>query len=321
MEELLVLYRAPTSEVENSDVFVVPARLPEYGDEGVLGEEHFGVGNRVVRTKCSFRQSYAPQGLIGRFLAFANANIVKALVCWQNGAQLIWADGPNRDHHDVLVYETHSSDTDSGSMAYPQLVLCVKGSTADIHGVLDGLRGAVETLFVDKVHGYPGLGYIDFDDSVTVLTDAFTGDLRQFIRTEFEMIRDVFDKATQAATGLLEAFYLAANEDNLYPRLLIVKPESLPRELTAPGCSPTARAAKIDEGNGVMAAEERQPETWEKWIELLKQKTKRRRFRLVFICEHDMTEVECGPGGLGYRFEELPELVKACLPLLKVRLV
>ncbi|CAM9330189.1 unnamed protein product [Laminaria digitata] len=60
-----------------------------------------------------------------------------------------------------------------------------------------------------------------------------------------------------------------------------------------------------------------QRETWDRWIKAL---TEGRKFRMIFICEHDMTEVKCGPGGDGYLIEDLAGWVKACLPVLQVSL-
>lgn len=152
MERLLVLFRATAADGTNRRHFVVPARLPELGDELVLEKANMALGNLMVRTRCSFRQSYAPPGLIGRFLAFASAHIKEARECWQHGAHLIWTPGA----HDVLVYETHFvENSDAGGVAYPGLVLCVKGSSPASRGVLDSLVIEVRRLFEDKVHGYP----------------------------------------------------------------------------------------------------------------------------------------------------------------------
>lgn len=57
-------------------------------------------------------------------------------------------------------------------------------------------------------------------------------------------------------------------------------------------------------------------ETWSEWINGF---TEGRKTRLIFLCEHDMTEVECGPDGKGYLLKDLPSCVRVCLPLLKVR--
>ena len=61
-----------------------------------------------------------------------------------------------------------------------------------------------------------------------------------------------------------------------------------------------------------------QRETWNGWIQSCKENTT---FRVVFLCEHDMTEVKCGPGGLGYLIRDLPKWLKDCMPLLQVRVI
>lgn len=61
-----------------------------------------------------------------------------------------------------------------------------------------------------------------------------------------------------------------------------------------------------------------QRESWDRWFDALKE---RRRFRMNFICEHDMTEVRYGPGGNGYLIEDLPTWIKGCMPLLQVTLM
>ena len=318
METLLVLYRTPATDGTHRALFVVPARLPEYGDEQVLEKGNIGLGDAVVRTRCSFRRSYAPPGLIGRFLAFANAHIKEARECWQHGAHLVWKP----TLHDILLYETHSVERDdSGSVAYPGLALCVKGSSPAARDVLDGLTAEVKRLFADKSHGYPGLCSVVFEDTDEVLVSDL-GDLRTCLENRFDQLEALVRKVAGVTSQVLQAFYLSAKEENRYPRLLIFKPENSlhpeadGRPPPVPTSPSTASATGDRESHGAAEAEAMQRETWNGWIKAL---TQCKRFRMVFICEHDMTEVPCGPGGHGYVVQDLPELIKACWPLLQVR--
>lgn len=320
MEALLVLYRAPLVEGRTRAHFVVPARLPEYGDEQVLEKGRLGLGDAVVRTRCSFRQSYAPPGVIGRLLAFANAHIKEARECWQHGAHLIWMPGA----HDVLVYETHFVEkVETGRVAHPGLVLCVKGNTPEIRLILDSLKGQVRRLFEDKVHGYPGLCLAVFEDTDEVHVSDLTSDIRTYLDNRFERLEAMVGRVARVSSEVLQAFYLASEDENQYPRLLILKPDNTGRPDPDTRISPTSKSsttASTTQGTEAIAAaaaaEAMQRETWDMWMEAL---TGRKRFRVVFLCEHDMTEVPCGPGGMGYLVKDLPNLVKACWPLLQVR--
>ena len=84
------------------------------------------LGGVVVRTRGSFRQSYAPTSLVGRFIAFTNAHIVVAKDCSQHGAHPILTHGL----YDVLVDKNHFVERSEGdNVAYPGLVLCVTRSS------------------------------------------------------------------------------------------------------------------------------------------------------------------------------------------------
>lgn len=320
METLLVLYRAPTAEGTHCPLFVVPARLPEYGDEQVLEKGNIGLGDAVVRARCSFRQSYAPPGLVGRFLAFANSHIKEARECWQHGAHLIWSP----TSHDVLIYETHSVEkSDGGSVSYPGLVMCVKGSSPAARNVLDILTAEVRMLLEDKVHGYPGLCSVVFEDTDEVHVSDLTDDLRTYLENRFDQLGALVGKVAGVTSEVLQAFYLAAEEENQYPRLLILKPDNIRRPEANGRTSQTAKTAsrkcETTDGEGATAAaaaKAMQRETWNKWSAVWREC---KRFRMVFLCEHDMTEVTCGPSGNGYLVKDLPQFVKTCLPLLQVR--
>lgn len=328
MIKLLVMYRAPTAGSTNRELYVVPARFPELGDERVLENGNMGLGDAVVRVTCSFRQSYAPPGIVGRFLAFANAHVKEARECWQHGAHLIWTPGC----HDVLVYETQCVEQiASGRVAYPGLVLCVKGSTPAVYEVLDSLAEKVRRLFGDEVHGYPGLRSENFGDTEVVRVRDLSSDLRKYLDKRFDRLETQVDGVARVTSELLQGLYLAAEKDNQYPRLLILKPER-PSEADAEvrtSSLPTVRAticaerepperagAAAGAAAAAAAAEAMQPKTWNSWIHAL---TNGRKCRMVFVCEHDLTEVRCGPGGNGYHIEDLPTWVKDCLPLLQVR--
>lgn len=64
MTRLPVMYKST-----DADKLVVPARLPQYGDQRVLAPEN--IAEIVVRMPCSFGQVYPPPGIVGRFLAWS----------------------------------------------------------------------------------------------------------------------------------------------------------------------------------------------------------------------------------------------------------
>ena len=316
MEKLMVLFKAPTKVSTDPVLYVVPARLPEYGDEQVLEKGDMALGDVVVRTRCSFRRSYAPPGIIGRFLASSNAHIKQARECWQHGAHLIWTPGA----HDVLVYEAQSVElSGTTSVAYPALVLCVKGNTPEVRQVLDSLTEEVKRVLEDKAHGYPGLCSVVFEDPEVLRVSDLTSDLRQYLDNRFEQLGATIKKVAKVTSEVLQACYLSAEKENEYPRLLILKPETM-----AAMKPPLAGSSRTfgESGRGgekrPAAAEAMRRETWNKWIHAF---TEGRQVRMVFICEHDMTEVECGPDGKGYLIKDLSNWARGCLPLLQVRLI
>ena len=313
MEAHLVLYKAPDIKGTHRSIYVVPARLPEYGDEQVLEKGNVGLGDTVVRTSCSFRQSHLPPGIVGRFLAFANLHIMEARECWQHGAHIIWTPGA----HDVLVYETHSVATDGDdSVAYPGLVLCVKGSTPEVREVLASDTREVRRLLEDKVHGYPGLCSAVFEGA-----DDVTSDLRKYLDNRFDRLHATVRKVAGVTSEVTQAIYLANEAENQYPRLLLVKPEAQYHPEVRAGNSPMSGSSPTvesgpEEANGLVSAEGMQRETWNRWVCALNY---RQKVRIVFLCEHDMTEVECGPNGKGSVIDDLPKWAKGCLPLLEGR--
>lgn len=309
LERLLVLYRVKGI---GHTQYVVPARLPEYGDERVLEKSDIGVGDVVVRTRCSFRQSYAPPGIIGRFLAFSNVHIKEAKECWQHGAHLIWSQAA----HDVLVYEAHFDEQRiSDSVSYPGLVLCVKGNTPEARNILASLTDEVERLLTDKVHGYPGLASVVFEGTETVGVNTLSADLRRYLDNRFDRLDATVNKVAGVTSRVLLGLYLASKQHNQYPRLLILKPDI---QTSSPqGRSLTSSDGTIQQESRRGQAKAMQRETWNEWIKAFKDSTT---FRLVFLCEHDLTEVKCGPNGLGYLVRDLPRWVKDCMPLLKVRI-
>ena len=143
-----MLYRVPTAGGALRARFVVPVCLPEYGDQHVLEKGDVGLGDAVVRTRCSFRRSYAPPGLIGRFLAFANAHIKEAR------GVLTARSSPHLESWLARCPFVRDSlggkKNDSGSVAYPGLVLCVKGSSPAARDVLDSLTAEVKRLLEDQ---------------------------------------------------------------------------------------------------------------------------------------------------------------------------
>ena len=305
MERLLVMYRVRGID---HTLYVVPARLPEYGDERVLEKSDMGVGDVVVRTRCSFRRSYAPPGIIGRFIAFSNAHIKEARECWPHGAHLIWSHAA----HDVLVYEAHFDEQRvSDSVCYPGLVLCVKGNTPEARNILGSLTDEVERLLTDKIHGYPGLGSVVFEGTETVSVTTLSADLRRYLDNRFDRLDATIRRVAGVTSQVLPGLYLASKRDNEYPRLLILK-----RDIQT--SSPASRYGAVQQDSRREEAKGMQRETWNGWIQSCKENTT---FRVVFLCEHDMTEVKCGPGGLGHLIRDLPKWLKDCMPLLQVRLI
>lgn len=303
MEKLLVLYRAHDTDMKRTR-FVVPARLPQYGDEGLLENGGIGLGDYLVRTHCTFRQSYAPPGIIGRFLAYAADNIKEAKECWQHGAHLIWSPG----NHDVLLCEAHFAEKRSkDSVSYPGLVICVKGNTNAARDALDMLKKKVGSMLSDEARGYPGLRPPVYEGTTTVRVSDVVERLSLYLDNRLDRLESTVKKIAGVTNSILEGMYLASRKKNKYPRLFILKPER--EEVVVTGEPPQGRM--VNE-----TAEGMQHETWDKWI---KGWQIHKKFRLVFLCEHDLTEVECGPDGRGYPVEQLSLWVQRCIPLIQVR--
>lgn len=320
MEALLVLYRAPAPQGVNHTqyLYVVPARLPGYGDARVLEKGNMGLGDVVVRVRCSFRRSYPPPAIIARFLAFCNANILEAKECWQHGAHVIWRPGA----HDVLVYEARSIEQRGNDrVSYPGLVLCVKGNSPAVREILATLTEEVKRLCEDKVHGYPGLCSLVFEDTDVVRVSDLTSDLRKYLDNRFDTLETLVRRVAGVASEVMQAMYLANEGENQYPRLMLFKPNTDPEPDLEINVSPTTgQSSAISYAETAMdssatSAKGMQRDTWDRWIQALKV---RKRVRMVFLCEHDMTEVECGPDGKGY-VKDLSTWIKHCLPLVKVR--
>ena len=85
-----------------------------------------------------------------------------------------------------------------------------------------------------------------------------------------------------------------------YPRLVILVPE--------------------EEENGTQGRIQRAG--WKRWTEAW-QKLEgsvelNNKFRLRFLCEFNLTEVPCGPGGRGNLIKETTDRVEKCVPLMQV---
>ena len=172
------------------------------------------------------------------------------------------------------------------------------------------------------MHGYPGLCSVVFEGADEVPVSDLTSDFHTYLENRLDPLGALVERVAGVTSKVLEPFYLAAEEENQYPRLVIVKPDNPPRlepdvrTSPTPASSPMACAKK---GAGDIAAAEpaeaMQRETWDRWMEAL---TKRKKFRMSFVCEYGLKEVRCGPDGNGYVVKDLPNLVKACLQLLQV---
>lgn len=109
----LFIYRSHAERGDDREWFVVPARLPEYGNEKVL-EDKIWYGEVVVQTTATFQRSHAPRGIIDRFPAFSASKIMYSGECWQHGAHIRWENG-----HEVLVCATSPSRKMVLSLALP----------------------------------------------------------------------------------------------------------------------------------------------------------------------------------------------------------
>lgn len=297
MIKCLFIYRchSHSDSVDDREWFVVPARLPEYGNEKVL-EDEIWCGEVVVQTTATFRRTHAPCGIIGRFLAFSAGKIMSSGECWQHGAHIRWQNG-----HDVLVCETFVEDDG----VFPGIAICVKGSTAEAMCVRKDVKETLLSLIEDDVYGYPGLCWPEFNDSEPVNSNEFQRVIRAYLDIKLASLNEILEKVSCDSRRMFQAAFPSCLNRTEYPRLVLLVPDEPGQDL--------AGNSKEQAPESGMALRR---ETWDRWIRLCN--SGRRSFRLVFLCEHDLSAVPCGPEGKGYPIADATRLFKALKPLLQV---
>lgn len=313
MTRLLVMYAS-----RGADNLVVPARLPEYGNQRILARDN--MAEVVVKMQCSFGQKYPPPGIIGRFLAWSTQQIDAYGECWQHGAFFSytyqWAQ------YKVFLYESEYEeyhDDDGTESRFAGLTLGVLGSPPHAPKVLAELRALLEQLVSDSAYGYPGLtdlmcfGPEETTDS-TLLKDLRApldnvADRVEVAAGRVEVAADSLEDTAKTLGGvvnkLLEQPLLAASdEQSEYPRLVLLRPEQ-----------------DTEEGEPHERIQRAGWDRWTKALESLPEVRLHHKFRLHFLCEHDLSEVPCGLDGRGYRIEHLKDLVQQCVPLMQVILI
>ncbi|CAM9446675.1 unnamed protein product [Ectocarpus sp. 6 AP-2014] len=128
-------------------------------------------------------------------------------------------------------------------------------------------------------------------------------------KTEDELLRKIEDMAiaVKVMTGRLDKVLESTQEslmrltnlqapNYLYPRLVVVK----------------------EDGNGGRSS---RANGWKRCLPSKLRGVGKKDMTLHFLCPVDMTEVPCGPGGEGYRFQETRDWVKKISPVLQVTLV
>lgn len=291
MVRLLVMYRA-----RGGGDLVVPCRLPEYGDQGVLDPDN--IVEIVAVMKCSFGQVYPPPGIIGRFLAWST-EIDGYGECWQRGAFLSY------ENHRVFLYasednEPHEDGTES---KFAGLTLGVQGRRPEARDILKDLKASLEHLVSDSAYGYPGLApLMSFEDPVETKSKELWA-LRSLLDNFNDRLETIELKLDGVANQLVEQVLWAASakqKECPYPRLMILVPDG--EESGTPG-----RIQRVG---------------WDRWTEAWKKleesATLHQKFRLRFLCEYNLTEVPCGPYGRGYPIAKPKDWVKACAPLMQV---
>lgn len=297
MIKYLFIYPAHGESSNVEEVYIVPARLPEYGDEKVL-EKSIGLGQVVVGTTALFRRTHVPTGIIGRFLAFSASKIVSSGVCWQHGAHVEWKQGSQV--HDVLLCETTVGEDED----FPALSMCVKGQDATAKGVLWEVKSELDSLLQDSVHGYPGLALPTFEDLPITKSDEFQRHLRPYLDLEFKNIAAILGDIRRNAVSMFQAAFPSCCDRNEYPypRLVLFRP-----------AEDTEVSETHPEEGGNRAIQMRN--TWDRWIRRCR--SGRCDFDLVFLCERDFSPIPCGLDGKGYRVYD-PALFNKLKPLIQV---
>lgn len=306
MERLLVMYTA-----RDADNLVVPARLQEYGDQRIPDN----ITDIVLQIQCSFGQVYPPPGIVGRFLAWSAQEVADYGKCWQHGAFFSYRFQHGR--YEVFLYESEVQEAhEDGTVSmFAGLTLGIQGPPPQAEEVLAKLRASLEDLVSDSAYGYPGLtGLMYFRPAEKIESSLLVGlrsvldnlgnvaDRMEVAAGRVEVVADSLDETARKLGGivtqLLEQELLAASdEQSEYPRLALVRPELETKEGTT--------------------HERIQHAGWDRWTKALSD-IGFHKFRLHFLCEHDLSEVPCGPDGLGFPIEQPKDWVKQCLPLVQV---
>lgn len=305
MTRLLVMYTCP-----GEDNLVVPVRLQKYGDQGILDPGN--IEDSVVKVQCSFGQKYPPPGIVGRFLAWSTGQIDSFGHCWLHGAFFSYSYQSRR--HKVFLYESEYEEShDDGTQSkFAGLTLGVEGSPDRGPEILKELRVSLEELVSDSAYGYPGLASLMYFSSEETTRSTLLRDLRALLDNFGDIVYRVEAAAGSlentakrlggVVNNLLEQPMLAADEEpSEYPRLMLLRPEQNTEE-----SEPHERIQRSG---------------WDRWIQALKNLPDvglHDRFRLHFLCEHDLSGVFCGPGGRGFPIEHLKDWVNQWIPLMQV---
>lgn len=318
MERLLVMYRS-----RGPENLVVPARLPEYGPESVMSPEN--IGEIVVKVQCSFGRIYPPPGIVGRFLAWLTQHIDAYGECWLHGAFFSYTY--DRRQYEVFLYESEVEEHhDDGTVSmFAGLTLGVKGSPPLASKILSELTESLDQLVSDSAYGYPGLAALLYFRPEERINARLLTDLRALLDNREDLCKVVDRLGVAASTvevaaasleetarklggvvqQLVEQELLAASakrKELPYPRLVILVPD-------AEECGAQERIQRVG---------------WDRWRKAweslhLPDVSLHHKFRLRFLCEHNLGEVPCGPDGRGYPVEHLKEWVEQCVPLMKVK--
>ncbi|CAM9585483.1 unnamed protein product [Scytosiphon promiscuus] len=313
MTTLLVMYQCP-----GADHLVVPARLQKYGDQSILNSGN--MEESVLKVKCSFGQKYPPPGIVGRFLAWLTDRIATYRHCWLHGA--FFSYNYESGQCKVFVYESeyeepHVDDTES---KFAGLTLGIEGSPDHAPKVLKELMVRLEELLSDSAYGYPGLAdlmYFGEEETTpsTSLRDLRAlldnvGDIKEAVH-RIEAAASRLEKTAKMLGGVVnrlreQPLLAASDEASEYPRLVLVRPEQDTKEVEK--SEPHERIQRSG---------------WDRWIRALKDFKRlpgvgvHDKFRMHFLCEHDLSVVPCGPGGRGYPIRHLRDWAKQCLPLMQ----
>lgn len=291
MARLLVMYRA-----RGGGHFVVPARLPEYGDQGVLDPDN--IVEIVVVMKCSFGQVYPPPGIVGRFLAWLT-QVDDYGECWQHGAFVSYK------YHKVFWFESEDDEPheDGTESKFAGLTLGVQGLRPQALPILKELKASLKQLVSDSAYGYPGLASLmSFGEPVETKSNELLA-LRSLLDNIGGRLEKIERNLDGVANQLVEQVMFAASakrRESPYPRLVILVPD-------AEECGTQGRIQRVG---------------WDRWMEAWKRLDEsvglHQEFRLRFLCEYNLTEVPCGPDGRGYLVKKPKDWVKKCVSLMQV---